>query len=76
MLLKMRQERKKRGWSQEYVARQVGVTPEAIHFIETGRRKPSYGVLVQLEDLFHMTHRKLFSEISPDNTKQPDGNQA
>jgi len=57
----MRQERIRLGWSQEYVAQQIGVTPETIHYIETRQRKPSYDVLVKLEDLFHMDHRELFS---------------
>lgn len=61
MLLVIRQEREHRGWSQEYVAEQIGVTSETVHYIETGQRKPSYKVLVKLEDLFHKNHRQLFS---------------
>ena len=70
MYLAMRQERKKLGWSQEFVAQQVGVTPEAIHYIETGQRKPSYDVLVKLEDLFGLTHRQLFGAATPGNRKK------
>ena len=65
MYLRMRQERKRREWSQEFVARQIGVTPETVHDIETGQRKPSYVVLVKLEDLFQMGHRELFSAETP-----------
>lgn len=60
MSLNMRQERIKREWSQDYVAQKIGVTPEMIHYIETGQRKPSYDILVKLEDLFGMNHRQLF----------------
>ena len=74
MYLGMRQERKRLGWSQGFVAQQVGVTSETIHYIETGQRKPSYDVLVKLEDLFQMGHRELFGAATPDNTKKPDGN--
>ena len=76
MYLAMRQERKKLGWSQEFVAQQVGVTPETIHYIETGQRKPSYDVLVKPEDLFGLTHRQLFGAATPDIEKEPDGNPA
>lgn len=72
----IRQERIKRGWSIDYVAEKTGLSDEAIRLIETGERNPSYPVLVKLEDLFHMNHRKLFSAATPDNTKEPDGNQA
>lgn len=73
MYLGMRQERKRRGWSQEFIAQQIGVTPETVHYIETGQRKPSYDVLVKLEDLFQMGHRDLFGAATPD---KPDGNPA
>ena len=72
----MRQERINRGWSREFIAEATGVSAEAIRLIEIGERNPSYPVLVKLEDLFHMSHRKLFGAATPDNTKRPDGNQA
>ena len=72
----MRDERIARGWSCEYVAEKIGLTAEAIRLIETGERNPSYLVLIELEELFHMSHRKLFGMTMPDNIKEPDGNQA
>lgn len=72
----MRQERIKRGWSCEYVAENTGISTEAIRLIEKGERNPSYPILVKLEDLFQMNHRQLFGAATPDNTKEPDGNQA
>lgn len=62
----IRQERIRRGWSCEHVARLIGVTDETVRLIETGGRSPSYDVLVKLEDLFGMSHRELFA-------KAPDG---
>lgn len=62
----IRQERIKRGWSCGYVAEQAGLTAEAIRLIETGERNPSYPVLVKLEDLFQMNHRKLFGAANPE----------
>ena len=61
MYLNIRKERIRRNWSQEFVANQIDVTPEMVHYIETGQRKPSYEVLVKLEDLFHKNHRQLFA---------------
>lgn len=68
MKLNIRQERIKRGWSCDYVAGIVGISDEAIRLIENGQRKPSYEVLVKLEDLFGKTHRELFAEV-----KEPNG---
>lgn len=62
MKLMLQRERIKRGWSQEYVGKHVGVTAEAIGMMESGKRNPSYPVLVKLENLFGMTHRELFAE--------------
>lgn len=62
MEIAMRRERVKRGWTQEYVAEKCGVSPQVVCDWERGRRKPSYAVLVKLEDLFGMTHRELFKE--------------
>ena len=61
MYLNVRQERQKRQWTQEYVAQQIGITNQAVNLIETGQRKPSYDVLVKLEDLFNLNHRQLFA---------------
>ncbi len=72
----IRQERVKRGWTQEYVARRIGLSLTAIQKIETGERNPSYPVLVKLEDLFQMNHRDLFGAATPDKKKEPDGNPA
>ena len=57
----LRQERISRNWTLDYVAEKVGVSKQAVHDIEVGRRKPSYNVLVALEDLFGLSHLILFS---------------
>lgn len=64
------QERSKRGWSQEDVAKKVGISSTAIGFIETGKRKPSYDVLVKLENIFRMGHRKLFAPADGEEKSQ------
>ncbi len=63
MKMQLWQEREIRHWSRESVAQKIGVTAETIRLIETGRRKPSYSVLVKLEDLFQRNHRQLFAVV-------------
>lgn len=68
----LRRERERRKWTQEFVAKKLGLTPESVSMIETGRRKPSYDVLVSLLDLFgYDDPRQLFAAaddpISQDN---------
>lgn len=74
MKLQIRQERERRNWTQDYVAEHIGITAESVSMLEAGKRRPSYDVLVKLEDLFHMNHRKLFSAATPDSAKTLDGN--
>ncbi len=67
MKIYMKQERIKRGWTQEQIAHCIGITAEAVSMLESGQRKPSYEVLVKLEDLFGKTHRELFAEAEEPN---------
>ena len=58
----LEQERLKHGWTQEHVAKQVGITRAALSHLETGIRKPSFDVLVKLLDLFgYKDPRELFA---------------
>ena len=72
----IRQERINRGWTLDYVAEQVGLSPTAIQKIETEQRKPSYDVLVKLENLFGLSHRQLFGAATPAIGETPGGNRA
>lgn len=59
----LEQERLRRGWTQKYVAQQVGITKGALGNIEKNKRHPSYSVLVKLLDLFgYDDPRELFAE--------------
>ncbi len=71
MKLQMQQERIKRGWSQKYVASKIGISKADIQYLETGKHKPSYAVLVKLENLFHKNHRKLFAVVSDKSNLSP-----
>lgn len=73
MYTMLRQEREARSWSQAYVAKQIGITKGALHNLETGRRKPSYNVLIKLLDLFgYNDPRELFAE-APEPPISPKG---
>lgn len=77
MTLVLRQERINRGWTQDYVAENIGTAKATVQMLETGQRKPSYDVLVKLLDLFNYSDpRELFRTVIPNNTKAPDGNPA
>lgn len=52
----------------------MGVSDEAIRLLESGQRKPSYEVLVRLEDLFGLPHRELFAEAADDDDAAEKGN--
>lgn len=67
MKLKLRQEREKRGWSLKKVAKEINITSVMVSMLESGKRKPSYEVLVRLEDLFGLPHRELFAEAADDD---------
>lgn len=59
----LRQERKQREWTLEFVSKKVGTSKQTIQRIEMLKRKPSYDVLVKLEELFNKPHIELFSII-------------
>lgn len=65
-MVKIRQERIKRNWSRKSVAEKLGITTSAYSYIETLKRRPSYEILVKLENLFNLSHRELFAQL-PDN---------
>jgi len=64
---RIKQERIQNGWSQESVADKIGITKSAYSNIETLRRKPSYEVLVKLENLFNLSHRDLLEQVPNEN---------
>lgn len=66
----MRVERIRRQWTQDYVAKQVGVVPSQISSIENLHRRPGYEVLCRIESLFGKSHKELFAEMN--NKPIPD----
>ena len=70
MYIVLRQERIKKGWKQSEVAHSIGISKQMMNDIEAGRRKPSYDVLVKLENLFHKSHRQLFAVADETPSKE------
>ena len=58
-VLRIKEERLARDWTMVDVARQIGITKQSMFLIEKGVNKPSYPVLLKLENLFGKTHREL-----------------
>lgn len=75
--LTIKEERVRRGWTQEYTAKAANITKAAYRNIEAGIRKPSYDVLIKLMDLFEYDDpRKLFGAATSAINETPGGNQA
>ena len=74
MILQIKQERIKRGWKLEDVAEKIHITKQAIQQFENNQCKPSYEVLVKLENLFQLSHRKLFAPVNDVLISQEDSN--
>ncbi len=66
-MLRIRQERKNRHWTQVFVANKIDTTKQTVQYLETGKIKPSYEVLVKLENLFNLSHRDLLEQVPDEN---------
>lgn len=59
----LQQERQNRKMSRSELGQIIGISSESIRLLESGKRKPSYDVLVKLLDVFgYNDPRKLFKE--------------
>lgn len=70
----MKQERLRRKWTLETVAEKAGTTKQSIQRIETLQRKPSYDILVKLENIFNLQHRQLFALTDDEPNSQKNNN--
>lgn len=52
---KLKKEREKRGWSQDYLAEKIYVSRQSVSKWETNRNYPSVEVIINLSDLFDIT---------------------
>lgn len=58
----MRTMRQTNGWTLQWVGDQIGLTRDSINKIETGRRHPSYEIVIKLQNLFDKPIGYLLSE--------------
>lgn len=56
------------GMSQRDLAQQLGVTPAAVGYWETGARKPGMDNLLAMAELFHCSIDDLFGREPPERT--------
>lgn len=63
-ITRMKAERMRKGWSQEYLGQLVGLTKGSISRLETLQRKPSYNVLLKLHTIFNLSNEELFQQIN------------
>lgn len=61
--------RKEKNWTLENVAAQLNITKAALGNIESGRRKPSYQVIVGLQHLFGKPIDELLEFVNSENTQ-------
>lgn len=61
-MLKLKYERLNRGFTQLELAELLQVTPEYIHYLETGKRHPSWKTQKRLENLFGIPASELLAE--------------
>lgn len=59
--LRLTKERLNNEWTQEYLAKKLGTTKQAVCNWENGRSFPRRPVLLKLEKLFGMSHQLLFA---------------
>lgn len=52
---KLKKEREKKGWSQEYLATKIHVSRQSVSKWETGKNYPNIEVIIDLSDLFGIT---------------------
>lgn len=65
---RLKQERIRRGWTQSYIASELGVSPQAVCDWEKGRTFPRRPVLDNLEALFNLRYQELFVAVSEDES--------
>lgn len=74
--MELRAAREKSGKTQKQVAQEIGVTEVSYQRIEYGLQRPSLTTAIRIARVLNSTVEALFGAATPDNTKEPDGNQA
>lgn len=66
---KLRQFRMDSGYTIYSLADKLGVNYSTVSYWETGKKVPRINILMQLEDLFNVSYRELFSDLTEDEVK-------
>lgn len=61
--LRMKSLRKNKGWTQEYLAERMGVTPNYLSSIERGHENPTFNTLLKLSDALKTPLRDMFDIV-------------
>ena len=69
---RIKEERKKRGLTQEKLAELSGVSNTFISFIESGNKNASLKTIKKIADVFQISLSDLFSEMTIDKKSKPD----
>lgn len=70
--------RAERGWTQEDLSKQLGVSRQAVNALETEKHSPSLDLAYRISALFGLSTEQIFenehrSQDSPKDTAQPIG---
>ena len=71
----IRTRRLSRGWTQEQLAEQIGVSPSAVVMYETGKRRPKEVIVEALADVFNVPKWSILyseEEIAPQGTSEEE----
>ncbi len=74
--MKLRAAREASGKTQKQVARESGVTERTYLYYETKSMEPGAKTAIRIAQALNSTVEELFGAATPNNTKEPDGNQA
>lgn len=65
MTNKLKVLRAERNWTQEELAKQVGVSRQAVNALETGKHEPSLDLAYRIASAFGMSVEKVFANPYP-----------
>lgn len=70
-MLRLRDERLRRGWSQTRLSAFTGIAQSDLSAVENERRRPGAGWRRKLSQVFGMSESDLFAPIQPDQSQHP-----
>ncbi len=74
--MRLRATREASGKTQAQVAKEAEVSEISYQLYEYGKRKPCVDTAIRIARALGSTVEELFGAATPDNTREPDGNQA